>query len=475
MGTKRRRGGDGGIEENTMAILDTNCFSKSTQHIADDRLSFLEAVRSMFLVPENASAPTNKMYKAIFQILRVEKSLDLIMSGYQLLLELDKVYIVCLLNYFVIKLYVTAMFGNIFNYLKFLVMQAWSPFTFGTDVTPSEKQDHDKISGSMDVTEFHLLLEGLSTVPDEANTDILNLEPLRNMLLFQYLVYVLEGDFVPCNLAFTESSDWITLRESLLSMILVSRKISYKGLVKDCLSMMCELSQFSRDCSHGMRPAESGSTEITEKCYTAVALALPEVVKRTCAAAQKLLLMIIELDSSKKAADLEGWTTRADGTRTPAIEIILDEVSYDKNILFPFFQALDKPKLKLDLIVQYLKKYIPKTSVRTRRSSGSTNDESFGGVLNCFSNGNSTKNIIKKISSEVTQLLLAHAFQAYIMIPSQHSTESKEDTAENPLTNICNDMISAFTCLKKADKDTEILPFGKEALFTAAIMLSRNS
>ncbi|KAD4982431.1 hypothetical protein E3N88_19108 [Mikania micrantha] len=504
MGTKRRRGGDGGIEENTMAILDTNCFSKSTQHIADDSayhlcvrlnlithiglisflralrfvycvlfvgLSFLEAVRSVFLVPENASAPTNKMYKAIFQILRVEKSLDLIMSSYQLLLELDKVYIVCLLNYFVIKLYVTAI-----NYLKFLVMQAWSPFTFGTDVTPSEKQDHDKISGSMDVTEFHLLLEGLSKVPDEANTDILNLEPLRNMLLFQYLVYLLKGDFVPRNLAFTESSDWITLRESLLNMILVSRKISYKGLVKDCLSMMCELSQFSRDCSHDMRPAESGSTEITEKCYTAVALALPEVVKRTCAAVQKLLLMIIELDSSKKAADLEGWTTRADGTRTPAIEIILDEVSYDKNILFPFFQALDKPKLKLDLIVQYLKKYIPKTSVRTRRSSGSTNDESFGGVLNCFSNGNSTKSIIKKISSEVTQLLLAHAFQqAYIMLPSQHSTESKEDTAENPLTSICNDMISAFTCLKKADKDTEILPFGKEALFTAAIMLSRNS
>ncbi|KAL8268240.1 hypothetical protein R6Q59_002045 [Mikania micrantha] len=446
MGTKRRRGGDGGIEENTMAILDTNCFSKSTQHIADDRLSFLEAVRSVFLVPENASAPTNKMYKAIFQILRVEKSLDLIMSSYQLLLELDKYF-----------------------------PQAWSPFTFGTDVTPSEKQDHDKISGSMDVTEFHLLLEGLSKVPDEANTDILNLEPLRNMLLFQYLVYLLKGDFVPRNLAFTESSDWITLRESLLNMILVSRKISYKGLVKDCLSMMCELSQFSRDCSHDMRPAESGSTEITEKCYTAVALALPEVVKRTCAAVQKLLLMIIELDSSKKAADLEGWTTRADGTRTPAIEIILDEVSYDKNILFPFFQALDKPKLKLDLIVQYLKKYIPKTSVRTRRSSGSTNDESFGGVLNCFSNGNSTKSIIKKISSEVTQLLLAHAFQAYIMLPSQHSTESKEDTAENPLTSICNDMISAFTCLKKADKDTEILPFGKEALFTAAIMLSRNS
>ncbi|KAI3743681.1 hypothetical protein L1987_56743 [Smallanthus sonchifolius] len=442
MATKRRRGGDGGMEENTMAILDTYCFSKSTQHIADDRLSFLEAVRSGVLVTENASAPTNKMYKAIFQILKVDNSLDLIMSSYQLLIELEK---------------------------------AWSPFSFGTDVTSSEKhEDRGKISGSIDATEFHLLIEGLSKVPNEA-TEILNLEPFRNMLLFQYLVNVLEGDFVPRNLAFTENSDWVALKESLLNMILVSRKITYKGLVKDCFSAMCELSQFIRDCSHDMRPAETGSTEITEKWHTALAIALPEVVKRTCAAVQKLLLMMIELDSSKKTADLEGWTTRADGTRTPATEIILDELAYDKNILFPFFQAFDKPKLKLDMIIQYLKKYIPKTSVRTRRSNGSTNDSTFGGVLNCFSNGNSTKSIIKKISSEVAQLLLAHAFQAYILLPSEHSTESKEGIADNSLPNICNDMISAFTCLKNTDKHTGILPFGKEALFTAAIMLSRNS
>ncbi|KAJ0821910.1 putative negative regulator of systemic acquired resistance SNI1 [Helianthus annuus] len=446
MGTKRRRG-DGGMEENTMAILDTYCFSKSTEHIADDRLSFLEAVRSGFLVTENSAGPTNKMYKAVFKILRVETSLDLIMSSYQLLLELDKRF-----------------------------PQAWSPFSFGTDVTSSEKQDdYSKISGSIDAIEFHRLIEEVSKVPDQANTEILTTEPLRNMLLFQYLVKLLEGDLVPRNFAFTEKSDWVTLRESLLNMILVSRKITYKGLVKDCLSTLCELSQFSTKCIHDMRPEQTGSTEITEKCHTALALALPEVVKRTCAAVQKLLIMIVELDSSKKAADLEGWTTRADGTRTPATEIILDELTYDKNILFPFFQALDKPKLKLDMIVQFLKKYIPKTSVRTRRSNGSANDSTFGGVLNCFSNESSTKGIVKKISSEVAQLLLAHAFQAYILLPSEHSTESKEDTADNSLRNICNNMISAFTCLKKADKNSGILPFGKEALFTAAIMLSRNS
>ncbi|KAK1424765.1 hypothetical protein QVD17_20103 [Tagetes erecta] len=467
MGTKRRRGGDGGMEENTMAILDTSCFSKSAEHLADDRLSFLEAVRSGSLVTDNASAPTNKMYKATFQILKDEKSLDLIMSSYQLLLELDKRFPRVYMSE-TEKSESSSPSSNLHHELV-VVEEAWSPFSFGVDVISSEKQNHGKINESVDVTEFNLLIEDLSKVPDEANTS----EPFRNMLLFQYLVNVLEGDFRPRNLAFLESADWIALKESLLNTILVSRKITYKGLVKDCLSSMCVLSQFSTDCSLDMKPAENGSAELAEKWrHTALALALPEVVKCTHAAVQKLLLMIIELDSSKATADLDGLTTRADGTRTPATEIILDELTYDKNILFPFFQALDKPKLKLDMIVEYLKKYMPKTSVRTRRSNGSTNDSTFGGILNSFSNGNSAKGIMKKISSEVAQLLLAQAFQAYIALPCEHSTESKE---ENSLQNICNDMISAFTCLKKADKHTGILPFAKEALVTAAFLLSRNS
>lgn len=457
------------MEENTMAILDTSCFSKSTQHIADDRLSFLEAVRSGFLVTENASAPTKKMYKAIFQILKVESSLDLIISSYQLLLDLDKRYPPVYLS---VAENSESSSPSSLRHELIVVEEAWSPFSFGTDAFSSEKQeDNGKISGSLDATAFHLLIEDLAKVPDE----VLGSKPLRNMLLFQYLVNVLEGDFVPRNLVFKESSDWVNLRESLLNMILVSRKITYKGLVKDCLSAMCELSQFSTDFRHDVRPAETESTEITEHDHTALAIALPEVVKRTCGAVQKLLSMIIELDSSKKAADLEGWTTRADGTRTPATEIIVDELTYDKDIMLPFFQALDKPKLKLDMIVQYLQKYIPKTSVRTRRSNEPANDSTFSGVLKCFSNGNSTKSIIKKISTEVTQLLLAHAFQAYILLPSQDSTEPKEYIAENSLPEICNNMISAFRCLKKTDEDTGILPFGKEALFTAAIMLSRSS
>lgn len=449
------------MEENTLAILDTSCFSKSTQHVADDRLSFLEAVRSNFLVPENAPAPTNNIYKAIFQILKDENSLYLIMSSYQLLLELDtrfpQVYL---------KNSESSSPSSLPCNELVVVEEAWSPFSFGTDVSSSEKEDHGKTNTSLDATAFHLLIEDVAKVADETNTKVVDSKPLRNMLLFQYLVSVLEGDFVNRNVAFKENSDWMTLKESLLNMILVSRKITYKGLIKDCLSAMCQLSQFSVDNSHDLIPSENESPEATERSITALSIALPEVVKCTCVSFQKFLLTIIELDSSKKIADMEGSTTRADGVRTPAIDIIMDELTYDKNILFPFFQALDKPQLKLDMIVQYLQKYMPKTSVRTRRSNGSTDDSTFGGVLKSFSNGNNTKSIIKKINTEVAQLLLAHAFLAYISLPC------KEDIADNSLTEICNNLISAFTCLKKINEHTVITSFGKEALFTAAIMLS---
>nr|GEU55702.1 negative regulator of systemic acquired resistance [Tanacetum cinerariifolium] len=42
------------------------------------------------------------------------------------------------------------------------------------------------------------------------------------------------------------------------------------------------------------------------------------------------------------------------------MEIILEELTYDKNILVLFFQALDKPKPKPNMAAQYLQNYIPK-------------------------------------------------------------------------------------------------------------------
>jgi hypothetical protein len=39
------------------------------------------------------------------------------------------------------------------------------------------------------------------------------------------------------------------------------------------------------------------------------------------------------------------------------------------------------------------------------------------------------------------------------------------------ISEICSSIISAFTSLKRVDQKIEILPFGKEVLFTAGMVL----
>ncbi|XP_019052365.1 PREDICTED: uncharacterized protein LOC104591497 isoform X2 [Nelumbo nucifera] len=105
-----------GIEENTLAILDSSGF-KDARDVNDDStpltlilpllvpmlssysclsfywktgLAFLDAVRASSIVPEIGTAPTSKMLSAIFQILKDGTSLELIMESYQLLIELEK-------------------------------------------------------------------------------------------------------------------------------------------------------------------------------------------------------------------------------------------------------------------------------------------------------------------------------------------------------------------------------------------------
>ncbi|KAJ9690565.1 hypothetical protein PVL29_012956 [Vitis rotundifolia] len=343
----------------------------------------------------------SKMFEAIFQILKVGKSLELIMASYQLLNELDKCFPRAYLsNVDKSNSSCTALLEPV------VVKEAWSPFSLGSDATCGERQTANKNSGGpLDSSGFHLLIQNIVKVTDEMNSQALNIKSLGNMFVFQYLVNVLEGDFLPRNSMYKETMNWTLLRESLINM-----------------------------------------------------------------------LLIMELDMSKKKADMQGHTTRADGVRTPLVEIIIDELTYNEDILSPFLQVFNEPKWKLEIALQYFWKYIGKPSVRTRRSNGPTEDATFGGLLKYFSNNTNTKNIIRKIGTEVAQLLLAHAFQAYLSLSSEQQSvkgisNSKEDASISSL-EICKNMISAFNSFRGKDGHMEILPLGKEALFTAATILS---
>lgn len=130
-----------------------------------------------------------------------------------------------------------------------------------------------------------------------------------------------------------ENMNWTLLRESLLNMLLVclpeifkflifnfmvhghatlfkayyipfdfslgvflqgSRKIIYKVLMKDCLSIMCNMSQstvFSEETSYN----ENSLGELLHEGNSAITLALPEVKKSTCTVLKKFFLMVNSL------------------------------------------------------------------------------------------------------------------------------------------------------------------------------------
>lgn len=332
----------------------------------------------------------------------------------------------------------------------------------------------DKQSGGpLDPSSFHLLIEELAKTLADSNIKATSMKYLQSLLLFQYLVIVLEGDFLPRN----ATMNWSLQRESLLNMLLGSRKMNYKSLMKYCMEVICLLCQLlENDLSKNVEVEKSSESDTGD---IALSLALLEVLKNTRASIEKLLVMIMALDNSKKKADIEGNTSRSDGPRTPLVDIILDELAYCKDNIPLFLKAFSEPKWKLEIVVQYLWKYITKPSARTRRSNGVNEDTTFDGALKCFSNNTGTKSIIKKIGADVVQLLLAHGFQAQLSILSERNTNDNiggdRNEGASALVDLCEAFISAFDSLISTDGDLEILSIGKEALFTAATVISIKS
>ncbi|MBA0636838.1 hypothetical protein Godav_025834 [Gossypium davidsonii] len=463
-GNVKGRMNRGCIEANTLAIIDSAEIHKDSQDAKDDRMDFLEAVRIASIVPENGTPPTKKMVEAVFQILRAGKSLELIMSSYELLNEIEKRFP---------RIYVSESSGNGSPELV-VIEEAWLPFMVSLDVMSSEKEtNRRKLRGLFDPNGFHELITGLAEMAYKTNSQRLDTKFLGNMLLFQYLVNVLEGDFLARISMYKESMNWNFLRECLINMLLASKRVNYRVLMKECLHTICGLYQ---DYAGIRNEPDSSDEHSSENHNTDVAIALLEVQRTTCMAMQKLIIMVMEIDMSKQQANMLGLTTRSDGLRIPLIEIILDELTYYRKILPRFLQIFNDPKWKLEIIVQYLLKYTAKP-VRTRRSNGPSEDSTFLGVLKSFSNSSSVRSIIKKLNVEVIQLLLAHAFLAYMSLTSQQLLPGMPGCNEAvidslSLVEISKNVAAAFNGLREADKKIQISSLGKEALFTATMIIS---
>lgn len=71
-----------------------------------------------------------------------------------------------------------------------------------------------------------------------------------------------------------------------------SRRISYKDLIKGCLSIICEISHLHAELSDDMTLPKSSAAELFKSCDTDLAISFPEVRKCVFTALQKFLLMV---------------------------------------------------------------------------------------------------------------------------------------------------------------------------------------
>ncbi|KAJ0989401.1 hypothetical protein J5N97_007757 [Dioscorea zingiberensis] len=448
-----------GFDENALAILDSSGVKEACD-VHDDRHFFLEAVRTAYLVPDSPPTPSWKIFNATFQILRDSKSLELAVASYVLLMELD-------------KRYPRVSSGGVCELA--VDKEAWSPFIIGTGVVCDEvEHDLSKSKLLIDSQRFSFLVEDIAQA---VNNSVIVVKNVEDMLIFQYLVSVIEADFLLRQTIYKETLDWVHPRESILNMLLTSRKLNFKSLVKDCMLIIHKLSHHQQKHRHEDTKYSKNSAKNSCDGDVALLIAADEFRKGTCNCMQKLLTLILELDVVKKEADIHGCTSRVDSRRTPLLEMVLEELTYNKDQISTFLEVFNEPRWKLEIVLQYFSKYCTKVPVRTRRSSESSNDTTLEYLLSFFSAASSTKAIIKKVTLEVARLLVVHAFQAYLSLQQQpeHIAGFAQKIGSSSLSQICNSMIVTFQNFRKIDENFDIRSFEKEALFTAATILSKKS
>lgn len=72
-----------------------------------------------------------------------------------------------------------------------------------------------------------------------------------------------------------------------------SRKINYKSLMKDCITVICQLCELLQNepCEY-LELQKSSESQLSKNCHNALSLALLEVLKNTRVSMEKLLVMV---------------------------------------------------------------------------------------------------------------------------------------------------------------------------------------
>ncbi|KAH9308878.1 hypothetical protein KI387_036789, partial [Taxus chinensis] len=441
-------------EENIMAILDL-IGVKDEHDIEDDKLTFLSAVRATSIIPLTAQVPTRKMYEAVFQILRDNRSVELTITSYQLLQDLEKRFP----RATVAK--VKGLSSSDAEIQLVINTEVWSPFLINFENDSTEMDRHLTTDGDrIDCSKLFSLTQDIANQVCHGDSTYLERGPELNgrsnrpiysimpkMMMFQYLVTLLKGDFTCRHKVFKTNKEWLVIRNSFLDQLLRSQRTNFKNLVKNLLHIVAAT---TREDSAMDQEAKQNSDYISKSSLQKRDLADAEFRHTLCLSAETLLTLMMELDTLKKEANQNKWTSRSDGSRTPVLEIVIDELSYNKDLISPYLEGMAEAKWKTNIVLTFFSKHCPRAIKMFERNIEETTIKD---VFNCFSNVTNVRSATKRMGVDVIQLLLVHGFQAYFSLQQEayrFSLVEANAEDESLLKETCELFITTFRNLKSA-------------------------
>eukprot|EP00249_Psilotum_nudum_P018121 c26646_g1_i1 orf=791-2134(-) len=427
------------IEDNILALADT-VGVKEPEDIEDDKMSFLEAVYALPAAPDAAGAPTRRIYEAIFAILEENLSVGLNLASYFLLVELDKHY----------------PRVNVEELLKLSSSAAAKGLAFENEAFVT------LLEGIANETDTKQWMQTDSGQGQQAKDGILHMgshQIVGLVLRFKYFTHEIEQDFKIRYDSFKVTQNMDCLTDSFLIQI-------FKGPRRKALvSLLLRL--LARSCIYNDHKGQDYCFEEHGDMHSVKVQTAVMDLNKISSSVQSLLLMIMDFDVEYgKRLESSPKQTKQEGNRISIWDLISDIIGYEKFLLAPLLQVLENPVYKMRVIFNYFIRNAPQPIVkdlREKRDKATVED-----FLNCFAQSNDARNIYRSIETDILQLLLAHAFNAFVM---QYAC-SQHYAPDVTISGICKLLMSAFENIQTISGDFELHSAGRQALITAEVISS---
>ncbi|CAK9880803.1 unnamed protein product [Sphagnum jensenii] len=489
---KRRKKMEPTLVHNLLAIADTHGF-KNRSHADDEQHIFLETIRAVSITPAVARVPPKEIYDAILNGIQESKSVELTVASFQLLHDLDLRHPQATLRT------VKGKSDKDLEYEFIVTKDIWSPFDHTFQV--SQPTGAPKGAPPRVPTDLYALLEcieeqlGYDEWCKTPQMKIVNSRKeqdpylrLLQFLMLQWLASLLKSDAQIRAQAFqaNPSNNFHLVQNSLIRRLLQG---PYRGNTKNLLKFLLHIIARTSDEQEWESKTECKEEDMGDKVedtntgdkvegdlldnQSSDPLAATEIVIHTnpyirdcdfSNLAHTVLFMVMELDTYKALDDqIERRSNGRSGKHF--VDQLLSLLQYESHLLEPFLQVLENQQHKLKIIIEYFVTHAPK-SMREKLMTISTAQELFG----CIASATNSANVCKTFGSYELQLLLAHAFQAFLEIDAVQRLEKgqTESSSSKSIGCVQKMLLEAFGNLRHLMKDSgELCPAAAQALFVA--------